>query len=194
MFYDSTIIKRLCYLNYEITKRGLTWCRVKTTYEIHRSQKVYERFCLPRIRPLRCDHSNGPLSKSLVCEVCVCVSEWVSVCVCVGGGGGGGGPVLSMLENNNAWVHRDYVCLLVKEADWVVSVHNIFCRFVISLQIFTNGSKLIPLLVHIIYWITETLIFIHKLLLTDNLKIISLFIRSCQSNMFQYYFYMCTVW
>ena len=127
--------------------------------------------------------------------VCVWVSVCVCVCVCVGGGGGGGGcPVLSMLENNNAWVHRDYVCLLVKEVDWVVSVHNIFCRFVISLQIFTNGSKLIPLLVHIIYWITETLILIHKLLLTDNLKIISLFIRSCQSNMFQYYFYMCTIW
>ena len=31
---------------------------------IHRPQKVYERFCLPRIRPLRCDYFNKSLSEN----------------------------------------------------------------------------------------------------------------------------------
>ena len=31
-------------------------------------QKVYERFCLPRIRHLRCDYFNRSLSKTLVCK------------------------------------------------------------------------------------------------------------------------------
>ena len=34
-----------------ISKPMLAW-------HIHRPQKVYERFCLPRIRPLRCDYFN----------------------------------------------------------------------------------------------------------------------------------------
>ena len=29
----------------------------------------------------------------------------------------------------NNWVHGNYVCLLFKWTDWVVSLHNIFCRF-----------------------------------------------------------------
>ena len=47
-------------------------------------------------------------------------------------------PVLLMTENNNNWVYQNYVCLLVKLIDWVVSLHNIFGHFLISLQIFTN--------------------------------------------------------
>ena len=31
--------------------------------------------------------------------------------------------------NDNDWVHRNYVCLLVKETDWIVSLHSIFFRF-----------------------------------------------------------------
>ena len=34
-----------------------------------------------------------------------------------------------MPENDRDWAHQNYVCLLVKETDWVVSLHNIFCRF-----------------------------------------------------------------
>ena len=40
----------------------------------------------------------------------------------------------------DACVHRDYIYLLVKKADWVVGLplHNIFVVFEISLQILTN--------------------------------------------------------
>ena len=31
---------------------------------VHRPKKVYERFCLPRIRPLRCDFFNKSLSEN----------------------------------------------------------------------------------------------------------------------------------
>ena len=34
-----------------------------------------------------------------------------------------------MPENDNNWVHRNYVCLLVKQTDWMASLHNIFCHF-----------------------------------------------------------------
>ena len=34
-----------------------------------------------------------------------------------------------MTENNNNWVYQNYVCLLVKLTDWVVSLHNIFGHF-----------------------------------------------------------------
>ena len=34
-----------------------------------------------------------------------------------------------MPENDHGWVHQNYVCLLIKETDWVVSLHNIFTRF-----------------------------------------------------------------
>ena len=34
-----------------------------------------------------------------------------------------------MPANDDEWVHRNYVCLLVKETDWALSLHNIFCRF-----------------------------------------------------------------
>ena len=37
--------------------------------------------------------------------------------------------VLLMTENDHDWVNRNYVCLLVKETNWVVSLHNIICRF-----------------------------------------------------------------
>ena len=43
-----------------------------------------------------------------------------------------------MTENNNNWVYQNYVCLLVKLTDGVVSLHNIFGHFLIPLQIFTN--------------------------------------------------------
>ena len=36
-------------------------------------------------------------------------------------------PVLLRPEND--WVHQNYVCMLVKETDWVISLQNIFCRF-----------------------------------------------------------------
>ena len=36
----------------------------KAQYEVHRQQKVYERFCLPRIRPLRWDYFNTSLSEN----------------------------------------------------------------------------------------------------------------------------------
>ena len=39
-----------------------------------------------------------------------------------------------MPANDTDWVHRKYVYLLVKEVDWVVSLHIIFCRF------FTRGQ------------------------------------------------------
>ena len=34
-----------------------------------------------------------------------------------------------MPENDHDWVHQNYVCLLVKKNDWVISLLNIFCRF-----------------------------------------------------------------
>ena len=43
-----------------------------------------------------------------------------------------------MSENEHGWVHQNYVCLLVKETDRFVSLHNIFAVFLISLQIFNN--------------------------------------------------------
>ena len=49
--------------------------------------------------------------------------------------------VLLMPENDRVWVHRNYVYLPVKETDWVVSNHNIFGRYLISIQIFTNVMK-----------------------------------------------------
>ena len=32
-------------------------------------------------------------------------------------------------ENDHDWVHQNYVCYLAKEADSVISLYNIFCRF-----------------------------------------------------------------
>ena len=37
---------------------------LKANFDIHRPQKVYERFCLPRIWPLRCDYFNKSLSEN----------------------------------------------------------------------------------------------------------------------------------
>ena len=37
--------------------------------------------------------------------------------------------VLLLPENDHDWVHQNYVCLIVEETDWAVSLHNIFCRF-----------------------------------------------------------------
>ena len=38
-------------------------------------------------------------------------------------------PVLLTPENDHDWLVQNYVCLPVKETDWVVSFHNIFCCF-----------------------------------------------------------------
>ena len=43
-----------------------------------------------------------------------------------------------MPANDHDWVNRKYVCLLLKEIDWVVPLHNIFVVFSISLRIFNN--------------------------------------------------------
>ena len=32
-------------------------------------------------------------------------------------------------ENDHGWIHRNYVCLLVKETSWALSHHHIFCSF-----------------------------------------------------------------
>ena len=48
-------------------------------------------------------------------------------------------------ESDHDWVHQNYVYLLVKETDWVVSIHNIFCRF----GNFPPDFKLLKILLHI---------------------------------------------
>ena len=38
-------------------------------------------------------------------------------------------PVLLMPENDHERVQQNYVCLVVKETDWVVSFHNTYKHF-----------------------------------------------------------------
>ena len=83
----------------------------------HHPQTVYERFCLPRIWSLRCDYVNGSLSKN----PCMYISQ-ISYAL-------NGTSCILNTKNDNYWFHQNYVCLLINETDWVVSLHNIFCQF-----------------------------------------------------------------
>ena len=49
--------------------------------------------------------------------------------------------MLLMPEIDHNWADQNYVCLRVTETDWVASLHDIFCVFLISLHIFTNVTE-----------------------------------------------------
>ena len=93
---------------------------------VHCPQKVYEQYGL-QIRHLRCEYFNHYeilLYKS---------AKWVLFersCT-----------ALLIPENDYYWVHRDYVCLVVKDTDWVVSRHSKSCGFLIAFQRFTKVLK-----------------------------------------------------